>query len=127
MYKTVLFTKPDIQLEIPVVVKAKANNYRYSRKSKSFYKSKSLQQSEIEFKKHLKKLRKPFSSKIAIEIDFYIKRSGIRDVDNLLKSTLDLLQPDIIKNDNLVYLLVAKKHQVENNEPERTVIRIWRL
>lgn len=69
-----------------------------------------------EFQKNLKEFifysyRKPIlTNYLQIELKFYVKNIN-RDLDNMIKSTLDSLQGLIFKNDSQVYKLVAEKQK----------------
>ena len=120
-----MFGKPIYVNVIDTVLKAKSNNYRFG-KHKQFYKHKTVIDKENEFRSKLKKLRKPIDFDCVVYLKFKIKRASVRDVDNLIKSTLDILQPHVILNDKYVYLVIGEKEQIKNDQPEETEVVIWR-
>ncbi len=74
----------------------------------------------------LKKISTPLTGNLHVKIEFRFKskaRCGIRDLDNMLKLTFDLLADNrIIENDNQIVHLVCSK---DHSDKDQIFGEIW--
>lgn len=62
---------------------------------------------------------------VSAQFDFFIKTATRSDLDNLLKSTLDLcVKAGYLEDDRFVFHLTARKFKVEDEAKERIELRI---
>lgn len=64
----------------------------------------------------------PIEGDIALELDFYISDNRTHDLDNMLKSLIDTLQPSCFKDDNQIISIHCRKHS--NCDKTYTSVRI---
>ena len=62
--------------------------------------------------------------KVEIYLRFFISTPEKRDLDNLLKLTLDALEGRIIENDSQIWSLTCHKYEVEEPKEERVEIDV---
>ena len=68
---------------------------------------------------------KPIDSLVNVVMRFYIAGKAKPDIDNLIKSVLDGLHPNLIANDNLVQKVNATRVSVPYKEDQRVEVTIW--
>ncbi|TLD85802.1 RusA family crossover junction endodeoxyribonuclease [Helicobacter sp. MIT 05-5294] len=63
------------------------------------------------------------SGKIQVSIDFFVNNVN-RDLDNMIKSTLDGLQGIAFKNDSQIFKIVCLKNKSKAKNTEKVIIKI---
>ena len=66
----------------------------------------------------------PIDKTVSVIARFYLKGKTKPDIDNLIKSLLDGIQPDLLINDNLVQRITAERIVVLDKKDERAELII---
>lgn len=73
------------------------------------------------FKRHLPRNHKTIETSAAVYVDV----KTYKDIDNVLKTILDVLQElEVFSNDGIVDTLIVSRERIKRNNPESVTVRV---